>query len=116
MDAHGRVEQVTGFFVDLTEVRADELRDATARAEGDAALVRLAERRSQVDQAKGIVMVATGCDEQDAFGALRRCAAARGMRVHELASRLVERAGAHPLPEGNPCRAAVEELLADVDG
>ena len=116
LDAYGRVEQVTGFFVDLTEVRADELRDAAARAEGDAALVRLAERRSQVDQAKGIVMVATGCDEHDAFGALRRCAAARGIRLHELASRMVERAGAHHLPEGNPCRVAVEELLADLDG
>lgn len=115
LDSHGRVEQVTGFFVDLTDVRADELTNAAAQAEGDAAQVRLAERRAQVDQAKGIVMVATGYDEQDAFRALRRCAASRGMRLHELASRMVERAGAHQLPEGNPCRVAVEELLASID-
>lgn len=116
LDAHGRVEQVTGFFVDLSEVRADELTDAAAQAEGDAALVRLAERRSQVDQAKGIVMVATGYDEQGAFRALRQCAAARGMRLHELAGRMVERAAAQGLPEDNPCRVAVEELLADLGG
>lgn len=116
LDARGRVEQVTGFFVDLTEVRAEELVSAASRAESDAALVRLAERRSQVDLARGIVMVATGCDAPDAFNALRRCAAARGMRLHELAAQMVERAGAHPLGDGHPCRVAVEELLADVGG
>src|SRR4051794_2323501 len=67
MGTNGRVEHVTGFFVDLTEVRGLEV---TAEAEAEAVLLEVAEKRSVVEQAKGMVMVATGCADGEAFGIL----------------------------------------------
>lgn len=106
---NGKVEQVNGFFVDLTDVRDGEA--SHGEDQGEAVLLQVAETRSTVDQAKGIVMVALGCDDVAAFAALRRCAAERGMKLSELSRHLVEEASAHPLPEDNACRAAVRELL-----
>jgi hypothetical protein len=54
-DAQGKVERVEGYFVDLTEVRRDE-----TQAEVDLALARIAQNRAVIDQAKGMLMLATG--------------------------------------------------------
>lgn len=106
LGAHGRVEEVTGYFVDLTVVR-----ESDTVADGEAELVRVAESRSVVERAKGIVMVAHACDGAAAFSALRSCAAERGLRVSELAQRLVEEVAERPLPEAEACREALGELL-----
>ena len=63
---HGKVEQVTGFFVDLTEVRRSE-----TQHEVELALIEIAKTRSVIEQAKGIVMVGAGCDADEAFAILR---------------------------------------------
>src|SRR3954471_6301184 len=99
LGTNGRVEHVTGFFVDLTQVRSTE-----AATDADAVLLEVAQNRSMVEQAKGMVMVATGCGDDEAFGILRRCAAERGLRVNQLAHRLVEHVGSHPLPVDDGCR------------
>lgn len=106
LGAHGRVEEVTGYFVDLTAVR-----ESDAVADGEAELVRVAETRAVVERAKGIVMVAHACDGAAAFSALRACAAERGLRVSELAQRLVDEVAERPLPEAEACREALGELL-----
>lgn len=102
---HGRVESVTGYFVDLTGVREKQVPD------GDSALVRVAEARSVVDQAKGIVMAAFGIDDVQAFATLREYADARDMKVGELALRLVEEVASRPLIEVQDRSAGVDELL-----
>lgn len=107
--ADGQVEQVTGFFVDLTGVRTGEVRDAGDQADGDLALVRLGERRATVDRAKGIVMLARGCDAREAFRILREAAALRGARLHDLADLVVARAGEPASPDAR--RAGVDKLL-----
>jgi hypothetical protein len=106
MGTNGRVEQVTGFFVDLTGVRSPE-----ATAEADEVLLEVAHNRSQVEQAKGMVMVATGCADDEAFGLLRTYAGERGLRLNQLARRLVEHVGSHPLPVDDGCRTALLRLL-----
>jgi len=95
---HGKVEQVTGFFVDLTEVRRSE-----TQHEVDVALVEIAKTRSVIDQAKGIVMVGAGCDADAAFAILRRCSSHQNVKVNELARRVVERAS-HPAPHRDDLR------------
>lgn len=102
---NGRVEEVTGYFVDLTGVRGAQ------EPEEEKALVRVAEARSMVDQAKGIVMVALGCDGVTAFVKLRECADERDMKLGVLARRLVEEVAAQPLTAGDECRSALDELL-----
>jgi hypothetical protein len=80
----GRVAEVVGYFVDLTQVRRDETETAV-----QAALVRVAEHREVIDEAKGMIMLATGCDSDAAFACLRRYSQDANMKVHDIAHRLV---------------------------
>lgn len=87
-DVEGKVQQVDGFFVDLTEVRRTE-----TEAEVQLVLARVAEHRASIEQAKGMVMLATGCDADAAFGLLRSCSQNANMKLHAVAGRLTEAAG-----------------------
>lgn len=87
-DAVGNVERVEGYFVDLTEVRRSE-----TQTEVETALARIAEHREVIDQAKGMVMLATGCDTDTAFGVLRRASQQGNVKVHAIAHRMVAAAG-----------------------
>lgn len=84
----GRVVQVEGYFVDMTQVRRAE-----TEAQVQTALVRIAQHREVIDEAKGMVMIATGCDSEAAFKYLSRCSQDANIKVHEIAHRLVESVG-----------------------
>ncbi|MCW2835645.1 MAG: hypothetical protein JWN68_3598 [Nocardioides sp.] len=103
---NGRVESVTGYFVDLTGVR-----ERQGPSEGENALVRVAEARSVVDQAKGIVMAAHGCDDVVAFARLREHADKSDLKVGELAQRLVDQVTTRPLTDGQDQRTSLDDLL-----
>jgi ANTAR domain/PAS fold len=80
----GRVARVEGYFVDLTQVRRDE-----TEAEVQTALARVAEHREAIDEIKGMIMIATGCDSDAAFACLRRYSQEANMKVHDIAHQLV---------------------------
>lgn len=107
-DVEGEVEEVIGFFVDLTEVRRTE-----TQLEVEEALLRIAETRSVIDQAKGMVMLATGCDADKAFGVLRTFSSHKNVRLHELAHRLVAAVAAGPVPDDSACRRT---MMATLEG
>ena len=86
-DARGQVERLEGYFVDLTEIRNSE-----TQAEVETALARIAEHREVIDQAKGMVMLAAGCDSDTAFGVLRRASQQANIKVHAIAHRIVDAA------------------------
>jgi PAS domain S-box-containing protein len=88
LDGDGRVEKVVGFFIDLTEVRRVE-----SEADVQVALLRIAEHRAVIDQAKGMVMLATGMDADDAFGVLREYSQRLNIKVSDLSHRLVKAVG-----------------------
>jgi hypothetical protein len=92
--AGGRVEQVSGFFVDMTEVRRNE-----TQAEVDLALVRISQTRSVIDQAKGIVMCAKNCGADEAFEILRTYSSHKNVKLHDLAERLVDAAGSQVMSD-----------------
>jgi hypothetical protein len=81
----GRVAAVVGYFVDLTQVRRDE-----TEAEIQTALARVAEHREAIDEVKGMIMIATGCDSNAAFACLRRYSQETNLKVHTIAHRLVD--------------------------
>lgn len=83
-DSTGRVERVEGYFVDLTDPRRDETESEVRRA-----LAGIAEHRETIDIAKGMVMVATGCDPDTAFACLRRYSNNANLKLHVVAQRLV---------------------------
>ena len=87
-DAGGRVGRVDGFFVDLTDTRRAE-----TQVEVQTALARIAEHREVIDLAKGMVMVATGCDSQAAFECLRRYSQDANIKVRDVAHLLVDAVG-----------------------
>jgi hypothetical protein len=81
----GQVAEVVGYFVDLTTVRRDE-----TEAEIQTALARVAEHREAIDEVKGMIMIATGCNSDAAFACLRRYSQETNMKVHDIAHRLIE--------------------------
>jgi PAS domain S-box-containing protein len=90
-DADGHVEQLTGFFIDLTEVRRAE-----TEAEVELALLRIAEHRATIEQAKGMLMVVTGCDPEGAFALMRHYSQQGNVKLNELAHRLVATVASAP--------------------
>ena len=102
----GTIEQVTGFFVDLTDARrAETQRDV------DEALVAIAQTRSIIDQAKGMVMLGMGCDADAAFGVLRKYSSHKNVKLNDLARRLVTAVESRIVSEENACRTAVTSFL-----
>jgi len=87
----GKVEQVTGFFVDLTQVRQSE-----TRHEIELALVEVAETRSMIEQATGIVMAEARCDPDEAFAMLREYSSQQNVQLSEVSRRLVARVSDPP--------------------
>jgi hypothetical protein len=86
-DAAGDVVRIEGFFVDLTQVRRDE-----TQAEVESALERIGEHRAAIEQAKGMVMLATGCEAQAAFDVLRGYSQHLNVKLNVVARQLIEAA------------------------
>ena len=82
---HGEVEQVTGFLVDLTQVRRDE-----TQHDVEAALLKIAQTRLVIEQAKGIVMLAASCNADHAFAILRNISTRTNVKLNKVALDLVE--------------------------
>ena len=106
----GTVEQLSGFFIDLTEVRRAE-----TEAEVETALVRIAEHRAVIERAKGMLMFATGCNEAEAFAVLRRHSQNANIKLNQLAHRLMD-ASSSELMVGDDPRAALTRFLGDLVG
>ncbi|MEJ7794535.1 MAG: PAS and ANTAR domain-containing protein [Nocardioides sp.] len=83
-DSTGHVERVEGYFVDLTDPRREETQSEVRRA-----LAGMAEHRETIDIAKGMVMLATGCDSATAFACLRRYSQNANLKLHVVAQHLV---------------------------
>ncbi len=106
---NGGVEQVTGFFVDLTEVQRNE-----TQAGVESALVRIAQTRSVIDQAKGMIMISTGCDAADAFDLLRTHSSRSNIKLYELAHQLVRAVESNSMPTDTASRTAVMSFLNEL--
>jgi len=103
----GDVERIVGFFADLTNARRDEV-----QRDVDEALLRIAETRSVIDQAKGMVMVAHGCDSEQAFEVLRERSSTMNLKLNLLALHMVETV-AQGSDAGLDALATVARVLGD---
>jgi PAS domain S-box-containing protein len=82
--ATGRVTELFGYFIDVTEShREAAARDATASIQASA------ERRAVIEQAKGVLMVVYGIDEEAAFDLLRQASNLANIAVRDIAYSLV---------------------------
>jgi hypothetical protein len=97
----GVLEQLTGYYLDLTP----EFERANAAA-ADMAVEASAAGRQTIEQAKGVLMLGYGLDGDAAFAMLRWWSRNRNVKVRELAERLTEVA-----QEGHASHAGLRKLL-----
>ncbi len=67
-------------------------REQGLRTELNEARLQLSERKL-VERAKGIVMRRLGCSEEEAFGRMRKLAMEKGLKLAEVAQRILDTAG-----------------------
>ncbi|MEU4362646.1 PAS and ANTAR domain-containing protein [Promicromonospora sp. NPDC023987] len=102
----GRVTELFGYFIDVTESQ----REAAAR-EATASIQASAERRAEIEQAKGVLMVVYGKDEEAAFGLLREASNQSNVAVRDIAYSLVHLFSGPDVTEF-PTREAIDKFLA----
>lgn len=101
-----RVTELFGYFIDVT----DSQREAAAR-DATASIRASAERRAVIEQAKGVLMVVYGADEDAAFDLLREASNAANIAVRDIALTLVHLFSG-PGVTVFPTRDAIDKFLA----
>ena len=94
LDADGTVVAVSGFLVDLTEGLRDYNADQVTRA-----VLRSAESRPTIEQAKGIVMASFDLTDEQAFNLLRLHSSYSNVKLRDVAAAVVQgdrRSGSWP--------------------
>ncbi|WP_020013584.1 PAS and ANTAR domain-containing protein [Promicromonospora sukumoe] len=103
----GGVTELFGYYIDVTESQREAAaRDATASIRASA------ERRAVIEQAKGVLMVVYGVEEEEAFDRLREASNAANVAVREIAVTLVHLISG-PGITVFPTREAIDAFLAD---
>ncbi|MGY1600748.1 PAS and ANTAR domain-containing protein [Geodermatophilus sp. SYSU D00815] len=100
-DPDGGVTAVEGMCVDITPTRSGGDDDAVAALQLEVSQLRQAmASRATIEQAKGILMLLTGCGEQVAFDLLAHMSSHTHRKVREVAAALTDSAaGRGPLPD-----------------
>jgi hypothetical protein len=60
-----------------------------------------------IEQAKGMIMASTRCDEAEAFDILRRASQRANIKLREVARQVVQNNGAPPINGRSPTRSSV---------
>jgi hypothetical protein len=84
-DDNGEVIGTHGFYIDVTPTSTTKSEDAIT-----AKVAAIAERRAVIDQAKGMLMLIYGVDEDAAFNVLKSLSQARNMKLWPLARQIAE--------------------------
>jgi hypothetical protein len=84
-DDGGEVVGTHGFYIDVTPAPSRKTEDAIT-----AKVAAIAERRGVIDQAKGMLMLVYGVDEDAAFNLLKSLSQARNMKLWPLARQIAE--------------------------
>ena len=107
-DSEGEVVTVRGYFVDLTDTL-----DTRTRSAADQAVAAAAVHRSAIEQAKGVLSLTYGLDEEEAMSLLRALSSRRNLKLNLISERLVAaaRQGAGSTPA---LRRRIDEVLESV--
>jgi PAS domain S-box-containing protein len=103
----GRVTELIGYFIDVTKAQRE-----AAALEASASIQASSERRSVIEQAKGVLMVIYGVDEEAAFDRLREASNQSNIAVRDIAYSLVQLFSGPDVIEF-PTSEAIDEFLAD---
>lgn len=103
-DEHGRIIGTYGFYVDLTH------QEQAHREQLSAAVEYVAERRSAIDQAKGMLRLIYGIDEVAAFELLKWRSQETNTKLQSLAQQITDDFAATP-HDGTVARSHYDNLL-----
>ena len=96
LDDLGRVAAVDGICIDVTSGRRSTEPERVQELETEVAQLRTAmASRAAIEQAKGILMLLTGCGEQPAFELLTHISSHTHRKVREVATALTGSAAGH---------------------
>ncbi len=84
-DSEGAVVGTHGFYVDITRLHEREQEDRVT-----AKLAEIAENRAAIEQAKGMLMLTYGIDEDDAFNLLKWLSQEANVKLRLLAEQISE--------------------------
>ena len=110
LDAAGTVVAVNGFLLDLTEGLREYNADQVTRA-----VLRSAESRPTIEQAKGIVMASFDLTDEQAFNLLRLHSSYSNVKLRDVAAAVVEGVAIRQLAELPP-RPRVASILSALAG
>jgi enoyl-CoA hydratase/carnithine racemase len=85
IDDNGEVIGTHGFYIDVTPTSTRKSEEAIT-----AKVAAIAERRGVIDQAKGMLMLIYGVDEDAAFNVLKSLSRGRNMKLWPLARQIAE--------------------------
>jgi hypothetical protein len=105
--ASGQVTELFGYFIDVTKAQ----REAAAR-EASASIQASSERRSVIEQAKGVLMVIHGIEEEAALDQLREASNHSNIALRDIAYSLVHLFSGPDVIEF-PTSEAIDSFLAD---
>ena len=81
----GAITELAGYFIDVTAASREQ-----AQREASASIRASAESRASIEQAKGVLMVSFGVEDDEAFARLREASNQINVPVRDLAAGLVE--------------------------
>jgi PAS domain S-box-containing protein len=93
-----------GFYIDVT----DEF-DADVRRSLDEVVATIARRRAAINQAMGMLMLAFGVSQDDAFAMLARRSQETNVKLREIAAAFVEQA-----TQASALKSEVKDRIADI--
>ncbi len=109
-EADGRIVQVRGYLIDVTDSLHRDLAAATRQA------VELsAATRATIEQAKGALMITYGLDENEAFALLRRHSQHSNIKLRDIATGITDRSN-DPGIAGLTANGKITEIYAALTG
>jgi hypothetical protein len=105
--ATGQMTELFGYFIDVTKAQ----REAAAR-EASASIQASSERRAVIEQAKGVLMVVHGIEEDEAMGRLREASNQSNLPLRDIAYSLVQLFSGPDVTEF-PTSEVIDKFLAD---
>ena len=107
-DGDGRISQIHGYLIDVTDSLRRDLSHATGQAVDNAVGTRAA-----IEQAKGALMITYGLDEDEAFDLLRRHSQHHNIKLRDIAATITDRS-TDPDLAGLPATTRINHILSDL--
>ena len=107
-DGDGRISQIHGYLIDVTDALRRDLSAATGQAVHNAV-----GSRAAIEQAKGALMITYGLHEDEAFALLRRQSQHHNIKLRDIAATITDRSTDPDLAD-LPATTRIHHILSDL--